>query len=166
MNTATKKGERMNEVVVERVFEAPRERVWAAWTDPEQYGRWWGPKDFTSSPPRMDFRVGGKYVNVMVSPEGKAYWGTGIFREIVPLERLVFTDRFADADGNAVQAASYGFPDDFPMEMLITVTLEDAPGGRTRLTLTHSGLPEGEHSEGTAQGWRETLDKLAAVVEV
>jgi uncharacterized protein YndB with AHSA1/START domain len=101
----------------------------------------------------------------MHSPEGQSYWGTGVFREIVPMERLVFTDNFADENGNAVPAAYYGFPDDFPMEMLVTVTFEDAPGGKTRMTVTHTGLPDGEHFEGAGQGWSESLDKLAAVVE-
>lgn len=151
-------------VVITRLFNAPVAAVWRAWTEPEQFMRWWGPKAYTSPDARIDLRVGGRIVNVMRSPEGQEFWGTGVYREIVPMERLVFTDSFADPEGNPVPAAYYGFPDEFPLEMLVTVALEGLPDGRTRLTLTHAGLPAGEHFEGTRQGWSESLDKLAAAV--
>jgi uncharacterized protein YndB with AHSA1/START domain len=96
----------------------------------------------------------------MRSPEGKEYWGTGVFREIIPMERLVFTDSFADANGNVVPATHYGMGADFPLEMLVTVTFEDQDG-KTKMTLRHSGLPAGPESEGTHQGWSESFDKLA-----
>ena len=86
-------------LVIERVFDAPRELVWKAWTDPEQVMRWWGPKGYTSPAAEIDFRVGGKYLFAMRSPEfqeGRDLWSTGVYREIVPLERLVCTNSFAD----------------------------------------------------------------------
>jgi uncharacterized protein YndB with AHSA1/START domain len=97
----------------------------------------------------------------MRSPEGKDYWGLGILREIVPPERLVFTDVFADEHGNRVPASHYGF-EDFPDELLVTVTLEALAGNQTRLTLRHAGLPAGPHRDGAGEGWRESFDKLAA----
>jgi uncharacterized protein YndB with AHSA1/START domain len=96
----------------------------------------------------------------MRSPEGKDYWGTGVFREIIPMERLVFTDSFADEAGNVVHGSYYGMSPDFPLEMLITVTLEDL-AGRTKMTLKHSGVPSGPDRDGTQQGWSESFDKLA-----
>ena len=148
------------ELIITRVFNAPRELVWRAWTDPKHFKQWWGPKDFTCPFCEMDLRVGGKYLNSMRSPSGKEYWGTGVFREILPMERLVFTDSFADEKGNVVPATHYGLSPDFPLEMLVIVTFEDL-GGRTKITLEHIGLPVGPDSKGAEQGWNESLDKLA-----
>jgi uncharacterized protein YndB with AHSA1/START domain len=147
------------DILIVRTFDAPRELVWKAWTDPQHFMRWWGPKDYTCPFCEMDLRVGGKYLNCMRSPEGKEYWGTGVFREIIPMERLVFTDSFADEHGNVVPATHYGFNSDFPLEMLVKVTFEDL-GGRTKMTLEHIGIPTGPESEGTQQGWNESFDKL------
>jgi uncharacterized protein YndB with AHSA1/START domain len=149
------------EIVLERVFDAPRELVWRAFTQPEHLMRWWGPKDFTSPVARIDLRVGGKYLNCMRSPDGQDYWSTGVYREIVPPQRLVYTDSFADADGNPVPASHYGMGDDWPDEQLVTLTLEDI-GGKTKLTMHHTGFPAGDHSDMAAQGWNESFDKLAA----
>lgn len=148
------------ELLITRTFEAPRELVWRAWTDPEYFKRWWGPRDYTCPFCEMDLRQGGKYLYCMRSPQGADYWGTGVFREVVPLERIVFTDSFADEQGNVVPAAHYGMSPDFPLEMLVTVTFEDLQG-KTKLTLRHSGLPIGPDFNGTQQGWNESLDKLA-----
>ena len=145
---------------ISRVFDAPRELVWKAWTDPEHFKRWWGPKDFTCPFCEMDLRVGGKYLNCMRSPEGKEYWGTGVFREIIPMERIVFTDSFADEKGNLVPGTHYGMSPDFPLEMLVIVTFEDQDG-KTKMTLEHIGIMSGPDKEGTQQGWSESFDKLA-----
>ena len=89
----------------------------------------------------------------MRDPEGKDYWSTGTFREIMPIERLVYTDSFADEHGNAVSGAYYGMGDDFPMEMLVTIMLEDL-GARTRMTLRHAGMPAGEMGDMAEAGER------------
>src|SRR5688500_6087761 len=90
------------DLVVTRVFDAPREMVWKAWTDAEQMKRWWGPKGFTAPTCTMDLRVGGKYLHCMRSPEGQDFWSTGVYREVTAPERLVMTDSFADEKGNVV----------------------------------------------------------------
>ena len=147
------------EIVITRVFDAPRELVWKAWTDPERFMRWWGPKDFTAPSCRMDLRVGGTYLYCMRSPQGQNFWSTGVFREIVPMERLVMTDSFADEHGNVVPATHYGMEEDWP-ETVITVIFEEEDG-RTRMTLRHAGLPAGAQTDGAQAGWNESLDKLA-----
>jgi uncharacterized protein YndB with AHSA1/START domain len=148
------------ELTITRVFDAPRALVWKAWTDPQQLMRWWGPKDYTSPFCKIDLRVGGKYLFCMRSPEGQDYWSTGVFREIVPMERIVLTDSFADEQGNVVPASYYGMGEDFPQELEVTVTLEEV-GDKTRMTLRHAGMPEGEMREQTRAGWNESFDKLA-----
>ena len=151
------------ELVITRVFDAPRELVWKAWTEPEHLMRWWGPKGFTAPAVEIDFRVGGKVLAAMQSPEfneGRPIWSTGVYREIVPFERIVCTDSFADEHGNVVPATYYGMEADMPLEMLITVTFENL-GGKTRMTLRHEGIPAGPEREGANQGWSESFDKLA-----
>lgn len=145
---------------IERVFDAPVELLWKAWSDPEMYKQWWGPRGYTAPVAQIDFREGGKFFGSMRSPEGQDIWSTGVYREIVPMKRIVCTDSFADADGNVVSATHYGMPGDIPLEMLVTVTFEDLGGGKTKMTLLHEGLPAGEMSEGAGTGWNESFDKL------
>jgi len=153
VSPATEATER--ELVVTRIFDAPVELVWKAWTEPERVMRWWGPKGYTSPAAEIDLRVGGKYLWCMRSPEGQDLWSTGVYREIVPLERLVSTNSFADENGNPVPASHYGITADLPLEMVAEVTFEDL-GGKTKLTLRH------EMREGADAGWNESFDKLAA----
>jgi len=161
-NPAEKSAER--ELVITRIFDAPREVVWKAWTDAERMMRWWGPKGFTAPFCKIDFRVGGVFHNCMRSPEGKDYWSTGVYREIVPLERIVCTDSFADEKGNVVPATYYDMSADFPLEMLLTVTFEGR-GGKTRLTLRHGGIPAGGDRDDAQAGWNQSLDKLAEALK-
>ena len=152
------------ELRIVRVFDAPRERVWKAWTDPEQVKSWWGPRSFTAPFAKIDLRVGGKYLYCMRSPDGKDYWSTGVYREIVPLQRIVATDSFADEKGNVVPASHYGMPSDVPMEMQVTVTFEEV-GGKTRMTLKHVGIPAGDQSKMAEMGWNTSFDKLAKALK-
>jgi uncharacterized protein YndB with AHSA1/START domain len=116
-NTAT--GTETQELFITRVFDAPRELVWKAWTDPELMKKWLGPKDFTAPVCKIDLRVGGRYLCSMRSPEGQDFWSTGTYREIVALERLIMTDSFTDAEGNVVPATHYGLSADFPLELQV-----------------------------------------------
>jgi uncharacterized protein YndB with AHSA1/START domain len=151
------------ELIITRLFDAPREIVWKSWTEPEIVMQWWGPKNFTSPSCRIDFRVGGSYLYCMRSPEGKDIWSGGVYREIDKPGKIVCTAGFTDEKGNPVPAASYGMNPDFPAEMLMTVTF-DVQAGRTRLTLRHAGIPAGDSLDMTKAGWNESLDKFAGVV--
>jgi uncharacterized protein YndB with AHSA1/START domain len=159
LNTGTCGGD----LVITRFFDAPRDLVWKAWTDPAFVMRWWGPKNFTSPSCRADLRVSGSYLYCMRSPEGKEIWSGGVFREIHKPEKIVCTAGFTDEQGNPVPAATYGMSPDFPAEMLMTVTFE-VQAGRTRLTLRYAGIPAGDSLDMARAGWNESLDKFAAVV--
>jgi uncharacterized protein YndB with AHSA1/START domain len=153
-------------LVIERVFDAPVEKVWRAWTETEMIKKWWGPKGFTAPEIKLDLRVGGKYLFCMRGPAGtewdKDMWTTGEYKEVVPMKKIVSTDNFADKDGNVVSAKAYGMNHDFP-ELLLTITFEEQDG-KTKLTLRHEGFPAGDEV-GAEQGWNQSLDKLAKVVE-
>jgi len=156
----TTKLKNKSELIITRIFDAPRELAWKAWTEPEWLKKWWGPQYFTAPVIKNDLRVGGTYLYCMRSPEGKGYWGTGVYREIVPNERLVLTDSFADEKGKVVPAAYYGLGEDYPLELLVTVTLE-AIGNKTKMVLKHEGVPEGQIKDLTRAGWSGSFDKLA-----
>jgi uncharacterized protein YndB with AHSA1/START domain len=146
-------------LVITRLFDAPREQVFKAWTEPERLMRWWGPKGFTSPVCKIDLRPGGIFHNCMRSPDGKEYWGQGVYREVVKPKRIVCTDTFSDEKGNPVSPQEYGMSPDWPDEALLTVTF-DEQGDRTRFTLHHAPLKPGPERDMCEQGWNETLDKL------
>ena len=148
------------ELVVARVFDAPRELVFRAWTEPERLKRWWGPKGFAMPFCEIDPRPGGVFLRCMRSPEGRDFWVTGVFREVVVPERLVLTDAFADAEGNVVPAARYGLGPEWPLERLITVTFEEN-GSSTRVTVRHAAIPPGAGYDLNRRGWVGGLESLA-----
>lgn len=157
---ATKTGTLVRDIVVTRVFDAPRELVFEAWTKPEHVTAWWGPKGYTTPFCTIDLRVGGECLSCMRSPEGKDFWSKGVYQEIVEPEKIVITDSFADAEGNIVPASQYGMGKEWPLELLVTVTFEDQDG-KTKMTLRHAGIPTGEHGDMCQVGWSESFDKLA-----
>ena len=152
-------------MVVSRVFDAPRELVWKAWTDPHYVMQWWGPKGFTSPHCEIDFRVGGKFLCCMRSPDGQEFWNGGEYHEIVPYEKIVSSMYFADSKGNKVEAEHYGIEHE-AIEGAYDVTLfEDLGNGQTRLTFIGNEKMEDAKNSGQLEGWKQILDKIAEVVE-
>jgi len=149
-NAATKPGER--ELVITRVFDAPRALVFKAWTDPKHLAQWWGPKGFTNPVCEVDARVGGAWRIVMRSPDGVEYPGGGVYREIVEPERLVFTNIATDTEGNPL------------LDGLTTVTFAEH-GGKTKLTLQTRAVGlvsfAAQMLEGMEAGWTQSLERLA-----
>ncbi len=151
------------DILITRVFDATLERVWKAWTEPEQIKRWWGPKDFTSPAAKIDLRTGGKYLYCMHGPAGSQFdqdmWSGGTFTEVIPMKKIIATDHFADKDGNHVKPESMGMPGVWPDEMTVTVTFEEAGPGKTKLTVKHEGHPI-EMADMAQAGWNQSLDKF------
>lgn len=154
-------------LTITRVFDAPLERVWQVWTDPVEIKKWWGPEGFSAPHIKNDFRVGGKAHYCMRGPKGsewdKDMWSMGIYKEIVPMKKIVVTDQFADAAGNPIDPKEFGMPGEWPEEMLVTITFEEAGPGKTKLTLVHEGHPK-EMVDMAKQGWNQSLDKFAAAL--
>jgi uncharacterized protein YndB with AHSA1/START domain len=149
-----------HELVITHVIDAPRDLVFRAWTDPAQLMRWWGPKGFTTPVCTVDLRVGGVFHYCMRAPNGRDYWGIGLYREIVPPQRIVYTDAFADAEGNRVPPSHYGMSASHPAESLVTVTFTEHQG-KTTVTVRQTVPDSVEEREGMEQGWTEMLVRLA-----
>lgn len=158
------------ELVITRIFNTPRERVWEAWTEPEMFMKWWGPEDFSCPAAEIDFRVGGKHLSCMRGAAAAGapiqdFWSTGTYKEIIPLKKIVVTDSFADEKGNIVPSTHYKMAG-FPLEMLVTVTFE-ATDGKTKMTLTHSGIAgiSPRDRRNMEQGWNQSFDKMEEVLK-
>jgi uncharacterized protein YndB with AHSA1/START domain len=153
-------------MVVTRVFDAPRELVWKAFTDPHYVKQWWGPKGFTAPSCEIDFRVGGKFLYCMRAPDGQECWNGGEYHEIVPYEKIVSSMYFADSNGNKVEPAHLGI--EIEHEAIEgahdEILFEDLGNGQTKLTFIGNETMQNAIETGQLEGWKEILDKVAAVI--
>ena len=144
MNIATMP---LAELTISREIKAPRARVFAAWTDISQASLWWAPKGFTLLECEMDLRPGGLWLRRMRGPDGRITTKHGVYREITPPERLVFTYNTEYANGS------------IEPETLVTVTFADL-GSHTQLTLHHSGFATEQAAIDHRGGWTSGLERL------
>ena len=151
-------------VELDRVFRAPIELVWQAWTSAEMVKKWWGPQGYSAPETRMDFREGGTYNFAMKGPDGKVNWSGGEIEEIVPMKKLVYTDRFTDESGKAIDPKEIGMPGNWPESCYVTITFEKLGDHETRMHLLHQGIPKSMHDD-CVQGWDSSLDKMQKLVE-
>lgn len=155
------------EFVIMRNINAPRERVWKAWTEAERLGQWWGPKGFEIVSVKLDLRPGGTFHYLLRSPDGQEMWGKLIFREIVPQERLVFVVCFSDAEGGLTR---HPMNPDWPITVLSTVTFADTGTGKTTVTVKWVAYEATDTErktfeagqESMRQGWTGTFERLDA----
>lgn len=141
-------------LVIVRVFDAPRSLVFAAWTEPDRARHWWSPDGFDILACEMDVRPGGAWRRCMRSPVGDIVWKRGVYREIDPPTRLVFT--YSDEIG----ATELGTDATGP-ETLVTLTFEDAGSHRTRFTLHHEGFRSDALRESHEGGWTTCFARFA-----
>ena len=148
-------------VVIERTFAAPVDLIWQMWTEAEQFQKWYGPKGFSVPVAEMDLQVGDKRLICMASPDGSMkMWSTGEYVEIASTTHLVYTESMADEEGNVVSPSAMGMPEGYPETTEITVLLEDM-GGRTKMVITHAGIPADSPGAG---GWNMAFDLTSTPV--
>jgi uncharacterized protein YndB with AHSA1/START domain len=112
----------------------------------------------------MDFRVGGKFLCCMRSPDGQEFWNAAEYHEIVPYEKIVSSMYFSDSEGNKIDPAQLGIEHE-AIDGAYDVTLfEDLGNGQTRLTFTGNEPAESARNSGQLEGWNQILDKIAAVL--
>jgi uncharacterized protein YndB with AHSA1/START domain len=146
--TSTDMEERERELVITRIFDAPRHLVFQAWTEPDRVARWWGPQGFVTTYCDMDIRPGGTFRVCMRSPEGIEYWKRGTYREVVAPERLVFTFAWENAEGKPGH------------QTLVTVTFAKR-GDKTELTLRQAVFETVVTRDDHRRGWTSTLQRFA-----
>jgi uncharacterized protein YndB with AHSA1/START domain len=135
------------ELVITRVFDAPRELVFKAWTDPRQAVTWWGPKDYPATHMEMDVRPGGAWRGRLRSIDGAKELGLGgVFREVIAPERVVFTFAW-DEEGER------------GLETLVTVTFAEQKG-KTLMTFRQVPFQSVEERDGHRGGWTSSFDRL------
>lgn len=146
------------ELVLERILDAPRDKLYRCWTEPELMVKWFTPAPWSTASAETDVRAGGSSLVVMRDPDGKEYPNRGVYLEVVPNEKIVFTDAFTEA----------WMPSEKPFFTGI-VTFEDAGGGRTRYTARARHWTEADmkaHEEmGFHQGWGLAADQLEALAK-
>lgn len=141
-----------NELVITRVFDAPRELVWKAWTDPEMMKEWSAPRGFTLPVSEGDLRPSGAWRAQMRKEDGTELGLGGVYREITAPERLVFTHVWMDENGKPGP------------ETVVTVTFIDR-SGKTEMNFRQSGFDSVESRDGHGEGWNECFAKLAELLE-
>lgn len=143
------------EIVITRVFSAPRERVWEAWTTPEQIVKWWGPNGFTNTLYEMDVRPGGIWRHMMHGPDGVDYPNKVVYIEVAKPEKLVYSHGKDNGDAPSCQNH-------------VTVTFEDAGENKTKVTLRMLFATAAERDETAKyaiEGGNQTFGRLAEYVE-
>ena len=134
-------------LTITRLFDAPRALVWQAWTDPKHAMNWWGPRDYPAREVAMDVRVGGRWRHCLRSTAtGADLWHGGVFREVVPPERLVFTFAW-DEEGER------------GIENVVTITFT-AQGRKTLMNFRQTPFQSAEERDGHQGGWGSAFDRL------
>ena len=157
-----------HDMVLTRVFDAPADAVWRAWTDSDLVKQWWGPQGFTAPVAEMDVREGGTSLVCMRAPAeygGQDLYNTWTYSAVVPLERLEYVNAFADADRTPLDPADIGLPPGIPSRVPHVVTLTALDPGRTEVTVRESGYASPDVAAVSRSGMEQCLDKMAAVVE-
>jgi uncharacterized protein YndB with AHSA1/START domain len=138
-------------LVMERIFNAPPERVFKAWTDPKILAQWWGNDEYRASAPYLDLRVGGAWQSPMAGPNGEVHTVSGVYRLIDPPRRLVMTWAWEQADGSRGH------------ETILEITLEPAGAG-TRLKLVQGVFADSKQRDGHDFGWQAGFNRLGLLL--
>lgn len=148
------------EVLITRVFHAPRALVFKAWSDTAHLLRWFAPNGCSIEYRQFEFRSGGKYLSCIHTPNGHQCWCAGDYREVVAPERIVMTMAVADASGNRVAPTAVGMDAEWPEETVLTVTFTEQDG-KTTMTLRQTVSEALAKRTGAHPSWLQMFDRLA-----
>ncbi|THF71773.1 SRPBCC domain-containing protein [Deinococcus sp. Arct2-2] len=143
------------ELTLTRVFNAPRELVFQAWTDPDHLARWWGSPGVPLRVVSADIRPGGRFLYQQTTPDGNVMQALLIFRELEPPSRIVFVSAFADAEGQIARAP---FSEHWPLQIMTTLTLTEE-NGQTHLTLQGAPLDATPEEQAMFDGFRANMEQ-------
>lgn len=149
----------MSEVLITRTFDAPREVVFRAWTDPEMLASWYAPQGCSIAFKALDLREGGAFHSVIHTPDGYACWCRGSYLELVAPERIVYTMAIADEAGNLLSPTDAGMDPQWPRETTVTVTFAELDG-RTTITLQQTVDEALAKRTGAHPSWLSMFDRL------
>jgi len=151
------------ELLITHLFDAPRELVFKAWTDPEQLKHWYAPDGCTIDFKSIEVKAGGEFHSCIHDPVHGDCWIKGVYQEVVPPEKLVFTMELSNEQGVLVTANEAGKSEDWPQAIITTVTFTPI-GEQTKLTL-HQTVAEAEAKKtGAYQSWFSMFDRLNAIL--
>lgn len=157
-----------HDMILTRVFAAPVDAVWRAWTEPDQVKQWWGPRGFTAPLAEMDVRAGGTSLVCMRPPAefgGQDMYNTWTYTAVVHGERLEFVNAFTDAHRTPLDPTDLGLPPGIPREVPHVVTFTGLGPDRTELTVRESGYASPDLAEMSRGGMEQCLEKMAALLE-
>jgi uncharacterized protein YndB with AHSA1/START domain len=153
-------------VQVTRIFDAPVEEVWKAWSNPEYVRQWWGPTGFTCPRAEIDFREGGTSLVVMRAPEeygGQEMYNTWTYRMIDPHQRIELLSHFTDKDSTRLDPAELRMPPGIPQEVPHVITFKELDGNRTEMIVAEYGYAFEETRDISRIGMEQCLDKMAMI---
>jgi uncharacterized protein YndB with AHSA1/START domain len=151
-------------MTITRTFNAPIEKVWAAFTNDESIKHWWGPEGFTAPVANINFYEGGVSLVCMRSPEGFEIHNTWTYEKITPMKSIEFIQHFTDKSGSKLSPSEIGMPPGIPDEVPHIITFRTIDNGKTELTITELGYTNPKIVELSKSGTSSMLEKLASVV--
>lgn len=149
-------------VRMERTFNASLADVWRVWNDAESVQKWWGPKGYTALVVRNDVREGGSYLWAMKSGQGRMYWSTGTYKEVVPNKKIVSTMSFSNENGKTIPAAQVSVPGHWPNEITVIAEFSESEG-KARVSVAEVGIPLIVYPLSKI-GWAQQFDKFQSLL--
>ncbi len=145
-------------VRTERTFNASVADVWRVWNDADSIKKWWGPKGYTALVVRNEVRESGSYLWAMKSEQGKMFWSTGTYKEVVANKKIVSTMSFSDENGKVIPGAQVSVPGKWPDEIAVIVEFSESQG-KARVTVAEVGIPL-IVCPLSKIGWAQQFDKI------
>ena len=149
-------------VRAERTFNAPIADIWRVWNDADSIQKWWGPKGYTALVVRNDVREGGSYLWAMKSAQGRMFWNTGTYKEVVANKKIVSTLSFCNENGIIIPGSQVSVPGKWPDEITVIVEFSDSEGKST-VTVSEVGIPLIVYPL-SKMGWAQQFDKIQSLL--